>query len=414
MAINIDDLKIQNINFTVDTFDENNNTEFTLSEDTPNKRTLSGKIIKTFDGGKSGDSVLLIEHNKKQYVLKLFKDHIKAKSVNEKLKTAIQNVEINRHKDFLNLFKDEYVPCPYIYCYGKVSIGGNNSTYLDRKYIIMEYSDGPELHNYIFDICGGKNAKLIGVNMKNIMLELFYVICKMIINGITHCDLHAKNIIIVKTNKDDSINFGTLFEGGGQHTLSNYRIKILDFGLAVNDHMSCAKKRALSKSIVDLRNACMGSKRSAIMQLIAGETPLLSYNGNSDLLFFCNILKAIKTSKKSLLSYTWASNINISLIRDVVDYIKVGNKLSNTNTTGNKTILGNIYQELIQSSKNANASRKRIKLCIKERTKNRNSKTLKYTRSNNNSNSKNRNTTCKYYSRTVDPNSGAITIQSTK
>ena len=158
----------------------------------------------------------------------------------------------------------------------------------------------------------------------------------------------------------------------------------------------------------------MGSKRSAIMQLIAGETPLLSYNGNTDLLFFCNILKAIKTSKKALLSYTWASNINISLIRDVVDFIKVGDKLSNKNTTGNKTILGNIYQELIQSSKNANASRKRIKLCIKERTQNGTSKTLKYTRSNNNSNSKNRNTTCKYYSKTVDPNSGAITIQSTK
>ena len=411
MAININDLKIQNIDFTVDTFDEKNGTDFKLSEYAPNKRNLSGKIIKTFDGGKSGDSVLLIEHNKEQYVLKLFKDH---KSTNKTLKTAMQDVEINRHKDFLNLFKDEYVPCPYIYCYGKVSIGDNNSTYLDRKYIIMEYSVGPELHNYIFDICGGKNAKLIGVNMKNIMLELFYVICKMIINGITHCDLHAKNIIIVKTNKDDSINFGTLFEGGKTHTLSNYRIKILDFGLAVNDHMSCAKKRALSASIVDLRNKCMGSKRSAIMQLIAGETPLLSYNGNTDLLFFCNILKAIKTSKKALLSYTWASNINISLIRDVVDFIKVGDKLSNKNTTGNKTILGNIYQELIQFSKNANASRKRIKLCIKERTKNGNSKTLKYTRSNNNSNSKNRNTTCKYYNRTVNPNSGEITIQSTK
>ena len=419
MAININDLKIQNINFTIDTFDEKNGTDFTLSEYAPNirnlsGRTLSGKIIKTFDGGKSGDSVLLIEHNNKQYVLKLFKDHIKAKSVNEKLKTAMQDVEINRHKDFLNLFKNEYVPCPYIYCYGKVDIGDNKNAYSFRKYIIMEYSVGPELHNYIFDICGGKNATLIGVNMKNIMLELFYVICKMIINGITHCDLHAKNIIIVKTDMEGSIDFGTLFEDGRQHKLSKYRIKILDFGLAVNGHMSCEKKRALSASIVDLRYKCMGSKRSAIMQLIAGETPLLSYNGNTDLLFFCNILKAIKTSKKALLSYTWASNINISLIRDVVDFIKVGDKLSNKNTTGNKTILGNIYQELIQSSKNANASRKRIKLCIKERTQNGTSKTLKYTRSNNNSNSKNRNTTCKYYSKTVDPNSGAITIQSTK
>ena len=69
MAININDLKIQNINFTIDTFDEKNGTDFTLSEYAPNirnlsGRTLSGKIIKTFDGGKSGDSVLLIEHNK--------------------------------------------------------------------------------------------------------------------------------------------------------------------------------------------------------------------------------------------------------------------------------------------------------------------------------------------------------------
>jgi len=404
MEIDISKLHTDTINFNIDTFDETNNAEFILNEKLDTNLTgksIKGKVIQLFKGGKSGDSPMLIEQNGKKYVLKLFFDHITAKSTNEKIKTATQTAEIIRHIEFINLFKNEYVPCPYIYCHGVIYI---NNTHSLRKYYIMEYVEGPELHDYIFKICEDNTHLLSNVNMKNIMLELFYYICKMIINGITHCDLHAKNIIIVK-NKNSSINFGTLLQNGKKHNLLDYRIKILDFGLAVKDK-SCAKKRALSSSIVDLRKKCRGSTSSALMQLIKGESPL-SYNGNTDLLFFCNILKAIKTSKKTSLNYEWVNKIDISLIRDIIDYIEI--KKDNSDT---KTHLNAIYQELTKSAKNANASRKRIKLCIKERKTNGNSKTLKYTRSNNNS--KNRNKTCKYYNRTVNPNSGAITIQTIK
>jgi len=142
----------------------------------------------------------------------------------------------------------------------------------------------------------------------------------MILADFTHCDLHTKNIILVKI-KGNSILDLTDIGIEKQYILSGYRIKILDFGLSVqgtgngNISQKCEKQRDISSAIVALRTKCKGSLISSTIRLIN------SHTGNPDFLFLCNIIKALITSDSKLLSSIWMQKINIDDFREITENI---------------------------------------------------------------------------------------------
>ena len=69
----------------------------------------------------------------------------------------------------------------------------------------------------------------------------------MIINNLTHCDIHTKNIMIVKNKIRHPIilDFKKLFNDNAKINIpiNNYIVKIIDFGEA--GHPECRKTRRL-------------------------------------------------------------------------------------------------------------------------------------------------------------------------
>lgn len=357
--------------------------KFTLTMKQNPKNSIKCRFVNKFGGGKSGDTVVIFIANGKSYVLKLFKipDEYKYKyiKVSENEKKAVlnsQQKEIDMHNNFISLFKGEYIPCPLIYCNGTLTIDGQKP----RRYFIMEFSDGIELHYHIKTRCRQEKIKeeYNNVDIKGIILELFYIICKMVLSKFGHCDLHAKNIIIIPFKGKHELDFGKIFEGGPIYTLSNYRLKVIDYGLSSNntDNEQC-KPRSLTKAIVSLRTACDGSWRSSWAQLIKGAVTnpsfgLEGYRENADILFFCNILKAIQSSTKkekpipliSPQNMDWIKNIKVTSIRFAALML-----LSYKSYNSQRNVLKTILDEFFITDKNTNTSIKR----------NKNVRTLRYT-----------------------------------
>jgi tRNA A-37 threonylcarbamoyl transferase component Bud32 len=418
MALNINALNAANINFTIPELIIKENADFVL---TSTDGTINGKVDKIFSGGKSGDTVLRIQVGNVKYVLKVFNNYKTVLGQKTKKTNTNKNAQLNeiqRHITFMGLFNG-YKPCPVIYCYGRLrstnprTVDKQNS---DQQYFIMEYSSGPELDQHIGSICEGKNSMYNtnlynDVNMIHIIMELFYIICKMILANFTHCDLHTKNIIIVKTTPS-TLNFNDVGINAS-YTLSGYRLKVLDFGLSVEGVVKetvegvvedkpkqCDKKRDMSSALKDLRVKCKGSKRSGLMRVIRGEmTNAISYKANTDLLFFCNILKALKTSGKPSLQSAWIQKVDIDAIRDIAEYIVTSNK------EDKKGYLLQIYEEL---TKHIPKKYVRHRLCITNHTKSGNSGSITYKSKRISNANKNKNKTCKNYN--VSTNSNTTTI----
>jgi hypothetical protein len=411
IALNISRLTAKEINFTTPELTTKENAEFVL---TSTDGTITGKVDKLFSGGKSGDTVLRIQVGNVKYVLKVFNNY--TISTLSKTKKTLENKEaqineIQRHIAFMGLFNG-YKPCPIIYCYGRLITTTERTTFkqnLNQQYFIMEYSSGPELDQHIGSICDGKNStyntnSYNNVNMIHIIMELFYIICKMILANFTHCDLHTKNIIIVKTIPT-TLNFNDVGINAS-YTLSNYRLKVLDFGLSVEGIVEdkpkqCKKKRDMSSALKDLRVKCKGSKRSGLMRVIRGEmTNAISYKANTDLLFFCNILKALKTSNKPSLQSAWIQKVDIDAIRDIAEYIVTSYK------DEQKVYLAQIYEEM---AKHIPKKIVRHRLCITNQKKSGNTGSIAYTSKRiSNANKNNKNKTCKNYN--VSTNSNTTTI----
>lgn len=418
IALNISRLTAQEINLTTPELIIKENADFVL---TSTNGTITGKVDKIFSGGKSGDTVLRIQVGNVKYVLKVFNNYKTVLGQKTKKTNTNKNAQLNeiqRHITFMGLFNG-YKPCPVIYCYGRLrstnprTVDKQNS---DQQYFIMEYSSGPELDQHIGSICEGKNSMYNtnlynDVNMIHIIMELFYIICKMILANFTHCDLHTKNIIIVKTTPS-TLNFNDVGINAS-YTLSGYRLKVLDFGLSVEGVVKetvegvveykpkqCDKKRDMSSALKDLRVKCKGSKRSGLMRVIRGEmTNAISYKANTDLLFFCNILKALKTSGKPSLQSAWIQKVDIDAIRDIAEYIVTSNK------EDKKGYLLQIYEEL---TKHIPKKYVRHRLCITNHTKSGNSGSITYKSKRISNANKNKNKTCKNYN--VSTNSNTTTI----
>ena len=375
--------------------------QFTLSVSNngpQQNKQISGKIITEFGGGLSGDHPTLVEIQNKQYVLKIFQI-----PKNETEKTR-QTDEIMKHKNFMELFKDEYLPCPKIYCYGTLTI--NEQTH---NYFIMEYTEGIELHTLILNACQNKpNNSYKDLNMINIIMELFYVICKMILSDITHCDFHTKNIIISKNRNGISLPFNKLLGAKTYSSSHVYHIKVLDFGLAVSGlnnngkTKKCGKPRDISSALTEIRTACKGSLISAWSRLLRGELAK-NYKGNTDILFFCNLLKALKRSKIDQLQSKWVDTLSIDEIREIS--IKIA---ESTDKQDKRQLLKEIYDMLTDSiPKKPKCTRREI--CI---ITNKTRRTIVPKNNiNNTNNNTNKNKACKNYEICKSENSKQVCIE---
>ena len=249
-------------------------------------------LVKHLRGGKSGDSVILMKDNvNKLYVLKIF-------TPGNESKTEKNNNEILYHLKFMSMFSNKYMPVPIIYMYGIMKgenpFGVGTLPTSGNMYVIMEALNPPyELHDYIEAKCKNIPAKY-DIDLYNIIIQIFYIITKMQMNNLLHCDLHSKNIMLVPMNKNVTINFNHLqpelsskIRPQEKYTFKKYMIKIIDFG--EGSKTICRKSRSISGALVDLNRVCGISIITSSIVALRGE--LFGIEGNPDINFFIRIVE---------------------------------------------------------------------------------------------------------------------------
>lgn len=224
-----------------------------------NIKTSKGNYLvdRVFYGGKSGDKIMSIKNkNGKLSVLKLSKNY-------DNFMKEIYNTK-KIFKIFRTISKTRYNPIVKIENFG-TNLEYENSLY---NYYIMEYldpKDWTELTDIILDFC--KNPNIDKTSMKNLFFNIFEVLKTFKLNGISHCDLHTRNIFVNK--KTD-------------------KIKIIDFGLGETSRNQCKKRRSITKGILDNYSMCQKSTMNLYIKLIKGE--LFPKNIDSDMAMFVSIL----------------------------------------------------------------------------------------------------------------------------
>lgn len=255
------------------------------------------KKIKEFKGGKSGDSVIMIEIEDRNYVLKVFTE-------GDREKMIMNAKEIEIHNDVLEIFKKDYqeqhyIPCPLIYSYGymkevEFENESKNDGYL--RYVIMELiSPTYELYDFIKQECT-KTQVLYKLNLKSIILEIFYFIGNLIMNGISHCDLHMKNILIIP-HENYTLSFGEITNKDIKVEAKEYSIKVIDFGLSEDKDVPCSKIRRTSASLSEMSKVCGGP--SNLWLIVLGELKLLR-GSMTDINFLYKIIGIFSMVDKSL------------------------------------------------------------------------------------------------------------------
>lgn len=296
---------------------------------------FSVRKMKEFRGGKSGDSVIMIEIEGNNYVLKVFSDGSREKMV-------MNAKEVDIHKDVIEIFKDDYeeqkyVPCPFMYCYGymkeiEFNSEPKNDGYL--RYVIMELiTPTYELYNYIYEKCSKSQVFYENLDLKSIILQIFYFIGNILINGISHCDMHMKNILIIP-HKNYTLSFKKITDQDIVIDTKDYAIKIIDYGLSEERDIPCSKIRRTTASLNELNMLCGG--RTNLWLLVLGEMRLLK-GSISDLNFLYKIIDVFSRVDKNL------AKIDIQKIKE---YAALMYNIRDKNEK--KTILRYILDLLIQ------------------------------------------------------------------
>lgn len=294
-------------------------------------------FVKTFSGGKSGDRVLLVNIDEREYVLKIFSKTKKR----DKLVSQIK--EVNEHLDANRLFKNktqkDYMPCPILYCHGYLSILSDTPDVSDISlYMIIEYVKGVELYSVLEEYCK-KNPVPEIYDLSTIMMELFYFIGTLLIHGKTHCDLHPRNILITPCLKPYVLDFSTFTSVPVKVPVKHYTIKVIDFGLAEGRGIPCSKIRETTQALNALSIHCTSS--SSYMALILGEMNLGS--GNVDLNFFCQMLRICASFDEKV------AKIGIKNIEKIHDISHDFDTLEMFDKKAVKSVLSRILKLLLSS-----------------------------------------------------------------
>lgn len=316
------------------------------------------KIDKPLRGGKSGDTVLLVSflNDSKQFILKIFSEGDLEKSEKD-------DRELKYHLQFMSIFSNTkgYVPCPQIHLYGRLTGSIITGTTSSLKYIIMEALTPPyELDTYLRDMCTNsefmdpkfkKQSKtILDLKIHDVMIQLFFIICKLQFSSLTHCDLHTKNIMIVPNNSKSkiSLDFSEIFPDGEKWTVGTHIVKVIDFGEGSNS--VCRKHRTTSGALTELKKHCSGSIKTLpdMISLVWGEVKK-TVNSQVDINFYCRILEIVKLFDKHF------GNLNMELIWEqsskIFD-IESKNKFKQAKGLEKSRLiicLKNIYYELMKS-----------------------------------------------------------------
>ena len=278
----------------------NNENDCVLKNQNDNYRI---KLVKKFGGGKSGDIVYLIQNNNTNYVLKVFMDK---KSGDH---------EIKLHKKHCEIFGKKFL-VPYLFSEGMIK----NIPFLKKdenkkeyRYAIMESINDPtELSDYIRSNC--KKLKNKDINPYNLALQIFYYLAKLSKNNISHCDLHTKNILIIKHKTNLIMDF-TFIQPNKKINVGKYHIKIIDFGLS-EINKPCPKNRRFIGAVLKDMQKCklfkmsdVGDIKKDANKIISGLLKKKNKNEkyiNEDLYIFGKILRLlnkIKIDKNNLTTF---------------------------------------------------------------------------------------------------------------
>jgi serine/threonine protein kinase len=290
-----------------------------ITKDKPNVRIVLDKV-KELSGGKSGDKVYIVKQSEsgKEYVLKLFKQ---------------QTTEATKHIEFYNLFKESGM-VPKLYMYGKMEgdVPFNPNATIPKgtqyQFYIMEYvSPSIELNQVLQDLCKDKTS-LTPDDMKALIMQLFYFLSKIYLAKLKHCDLHSKNILIIKDK--GTMKFSHLLDDH-PYDMGKYRIKVIDFGLSKSGDENCDKCRDLSGVLRENKKVCNMSSLSDVFSLAKGQLSKKACSQSVDMAFFSVILE-IFSSKGGLpliMTSSLLKNLAINPEGRVQDIINIYSSLLN-------------------------------------------------------------------------------------
>jgi len=154
--------------------------------------------------GLSGDNVYICKYNNKKVILKIYNN--KKNYINE----------IKMYKYVKKILPNHI---PLYYYYGDIL---DNKKIISNKvkanYIISEFVENISLQESIISKCqqnklNNKIYKKLNSSKKQwrlVFIQIYYIISKMCMNLINHCDIHGENILITINNKPKYINFNHL------------------------------------------------------------------------------------------------------------------------------------------------------------------------------------------------------------
>jgi hypothetical protein len=115
-------------------------------------------------------------------------------------------------------------------------------------------------------------------------------------NGISHCDLHMKNILIIP-QENYTLSFGEITNKDIKVEAKEYSIKVIDFGLSEDKDVPCSKIRRTSASLSEMSKVCGGP--SNLWLIVLGELKLLR-GSMTDINFLYKIISIFSMVDKSL------------------------------------------------------------------------------------------------------------------
>jgi len=244
-------------------------------------------LIHKFGGGKSGDLVYLIEKDHKKYVLKVFKKKKESKN------------EITIHTKMNKLFENDIPLVPIIYSFGII----DTIPFINQKgkfnYMILEFIGGSyEISDYIRENCKTNHTNKI--NPYYLGLQLFYYLAKIGSNNLNHCDIHTKNIMVIKVKKTIELDFSNIDKSFQKKKVGKYQLKIIDFGLSTHNK-SCPKNRRVIMPVLQDLYKCrlLGTRdinhiSKEIRSIVSSKLNTKgSYTINEDLYIFIKILRLL-------------------------------------------------------------------------------------------------------------------------
>ena len=201
------------------------------------------------------------------------------------------------------LFENDTPFVPIIYSVGII----DTIPFINQKgkfnYMILEFIGGSyEISDYIRENCKNNNNKKI--NPYYLGIQLFYYLAKIGINKLNHCDIHTKNIMIIKVKKTIELDFSIIDKSFQKVKVGKYQVKIIDFGLSTYNKPCPNNRRVIMPVLQDLYKCSLLETRDInhvskeIKSILSSKlNTSRSYTINEDLYLLIKIFRLLSSIK---------------------------------------------------------------------------------------------------------------------